>query len=148
MPLVDSLDRDLVAAMKAKDADKLSALRMLKAAIGHKAIEKKKDKLDDAEAIEVIQRQVKQRRESLESFEKAGRNDLAEKERKELVVLQAYLPEQLGDDEIRKLVQQAMSISGAKSKQEMGKLMKELMPLVKGKADGKKVNEIVNQLLV
>ena len=147
MPLVDTIDSDLINAMKAKDADKLNALRMLKAAFGHLAIEKKKNKLEDSEAVDVIRKQVKQRKESFESFAKAGRKDLADKEQKELGILQAYLPQELSDEEIRGFAQKAIQASGAKSKSEMGKVMKELMPHVKGKADGKRVTDIVNKLL-
>lgn len=147
MAIAEKVERDFVAAMKARDADKVSTLRMAKAAFSNYKIEKRKDTLDDSEAIELLQRQVKQRRESFESFEKAGRKDLAEKEKKELSILQEYLPAQLNEAEIKVFVQKAVAASGAKTKADMGKVMKELMPMVKGKADGKKVNEIVLSLL-
>jgi hypothetical protein len=147
MSLISSLESDYITAMKAKDADKVSVLRMVKAACGHAAIEKKKNQLDDAETVDVIRKQVKQRRESQESFEKAGRKDLAEKEARELAILQAYLPKELSDEEIKAFIQQAKQKSGAATKADMGKLMKELMPLVKGKADGRRVNDLVNSML-
>lgn len=147
MSLLEKISQELTAAMKAKDTVKLSTLRMLKAACTNAAIEKKKDALGDPEVLEVIQKLSKQRRESIESFEKAGRRELAENEAKELVILQAYLPKQLSDEEIKRMAQEAVAKSGAKSKGDAGLVMKVLMPLVKGKADGKRVNEIVGSLL-
>lgn len=147
MPIEESVDHDLIAAMKAKNAEKVSTLRLVKSAIGNTKIEKKKNTLEDAEVVEILQRQVKQRKESIESFEKAGRKDLSEKEQRELSILQIYLPKQLDDAEIKSLAQKAVVQSGAKIKADAGKVMKELMPHVKGKADGKRVNEIVLSLL-
>lgn len=145
--LLAKLEQDLVAAMKAKEADKVDVLRMVKAAILNYKIDKKKEDLSDPEVHEILQKQAKQRRESIESFEKAGRQDLAAKEKKEVDILQTYLPKQLSDEEIKSLAQQAIAKSGAKSKNDMGLVMKELMPQVKGKADGKRVNEILGSLL-
>ena len=147
MALIETIESDYIVAMKAKDADKVGVLRLVKAAFGTVAIEKKKNTLDEAEMIEVLRKQVKQRRESLDSFEKAGRQDLAAKEKKEMEILQTYLPKEMSDDEIRQLAQKAIQTSGAKVKAEMGKVMKELMPLVKGKADGKRVTDILNSML-
>ena len=95
----------------------------------------------------IITKQAKQRRESVESFEKAGRKDLADKEKAELAILESYLPKQLSDDELRAVVQKAIVWSDAKSPADMGKLMKVLMPAVQGKADGKRVQEVVKDLL-
>lgn len=147
MLMTQTIHQNLIQAMKAKDATKVSVLRMVKAALGNYAIEKKKIELEDSEALEVLQRQMKQRKESVESFEKAGRKDLADKERAEMAVLEIYLPKQLSDEEIKTLVQKAIHASGAKTKADAGKVMKELMPAVKGKADGRRVNEIVMSLL-
>ena len=147
MGLNQKLEEDLVTAMKARDAEKTGVLRMVKAALTNYKIDKKKENLEDSEVLEIFSKQAKQRKESLDSFEKAGRTELAEKEKKELVVLQAYLPKQLGDEEIKALAQKAIVVSGAKTKAELGKVMKELMPLVKGKTDGRRVNEIVLSLL-
>ncbi len=147
MSLIKRLEDDLIAAMKAKEADKLSVLRMVKAALTNYKIDKKKENLEDREVLEVLQKQAKQRKESLESFEKAGRAELAEKEKKELAILQAYMPKELSDEEIKALAQKAIQESGAASKADMGKVMKALMPSVKGKADGKRVNEILSRLL-
>jgi uncharacterized protein len=147
MSITERIEQDLVTAMKAKETDKTSVLRMVKAAFGNFAIEKKKNKIEDSEALEVLQKQAKQRRESVDSYEKAGRKDLADKERHELAILQNYLPKELTDDEIKAFALKAIEASGAKTKADMGKVMKELMPAVKGKADGKRVNEILSGLL-
>jgi uncharacterized protein len=147
MKLEETLESDIQQAMKAKDAEKLSVLRMVKAAVINYKIDKKKETLTDEDIIDILQKQAKQRRESFDSFEKAGRKDLAEKEKKELSILEIYLPKQLSDDEIRKIAQGVIAKSGAKTKADTGKVMKDLMPLVKGKADGKKVNEILGSLL-
>lgn len=147
MSLVDQIESDLKNAMKTKNAEALSALRMLKAALQNETIQKKKDKLEDREVLEVIQKQAKQRKESIESFRAASRLELAAKEERELALLQAYLPKQLSPDEIRSLASQLMKDHGITSKAEMGRLMKVLMPEIKGRADGKVVNEIAQSLL-
>ncbi len=141
------LDQDLKTAMKAKDENKVLTLRMVKAAITTFKIDKKKEKPDESDLQQILQRQVKQRKESIESFEKAGRDDLALKERREMAILEAYLPAQLSADEIRGLLSETIRKTNAAAKADMGKVMKEVMPLVKGKADGKLVNEILNSLL-
>lgn len=147
MSLLETIQRDFIDAMKGKNAEKVATLRMLKSAISYYKIDQKKNTLGDSDVVEILQKQAKQRKESLDSFEKAGRTDLAEKEKRELEFLRVYLPMQLSDQEIKELAQKAIQSSGAKGKQDMGKVMKELMPLVKGRADGKKVNEIVSSLL-
>ncbi len=147
MSLMEQVEKDIITAMKAKDAVKLSTLRMLKSALGNYLIQAKKDKADDAEILAAITKQAKQRRESLESFEKAGRADLADKEKAELAVLETYLPKQLTDEELKAEVQKAIAASGAKSPADIGKLMKALMPQVQGKADGKRVQEAVKAIL-
>ena len=147
MKLEETIENDLQQAMKSRDADKFRVLRMVKAALINYKIDKKKEGLSDEDMLEILQKQAKQRRESIESFEKAGRKDLADKEKKEFGILQAYLPKQLSDEEIKALAQQFISKTGAKTKADAGRVMKELMPLVKGKADGKRVNEILAALL-
>lgn len=147
MSLFEQVEKDTLAAMKAKDATKLSTLRMLKSAISYAMIQAKKDKPDDAEVRQIIAKQAKQRRESLESFEKAGRADLAEKEKAELAILEAYLPKQLSDDELNAEIQKAIASSGAKGPADMGKLMKVLMPAIQGRADGKRIQNAVKRLL-
>lgn len=147
MSLAEVLDQDLKTAMKAQDALKVSTLRMLKSALANLAISKKKDLLDENEILDILQKQVKQRLESMESFKQGGRLELAAKEQKELDILKAYLPKQMDENEIKELACKAIAASGAKGPAEMGKVMKELMPHVKGKADGKLVNQIVRDLL-
>ena len=147
MSLIERIEKDVVEAMKARDAVKVSTLRMLKSALGNYLIQVKKDKAEDSEVLGIITKQAKQRRESIESFEKAGRKDLSEKEKIELVILESYLPRQLTDDELKAVVQNAIATSGAKGPADIGKLMKMLMPSVQGKADGKRVQEIVKSLL-
>jgi len=145
--LNQQLGADLTAAMKAKDAARLSALRMLKAAVMNKGVEKGRD-LDDAEVLQVVASLVKQRRDSIEQFEKAGRADLVAKETGEIAVLERYLPPALSQDEINAAVAAAIAETGATSPKDMGKVMKAVMPKLAGKnADGKAVNEAVRRTL-
>jgi uncharacterized protein YqeY len=133
--------------MKAKDAPRLSALRMLKAAIMNKGIEKGRD-LEDAELLQVVSSLVKQRRDSIEQFSKAGRTDLVDKETAEIAVLEAYLPPAATAAEIEAAVSAAVAETGASSAKDMGKVMKAVMPMLAGKnADGKAVNEAVRRKL-
>ena len=147
MSLMEQVEKDIITAMKARDAVRVSTLRMMKSALGNYLIQVKKDKPEDAEVLAIITKQAKQRRESLESFEKAGRKDLADKEKAELAILESYLPKQLTDEELKAEVQKAIELSGVKSPADMGKLMKVLMPAIQGKADGKRVQEAVKALL-
>jgi len=147
MSLTAQITDEIKDAMRAKDELKLSVLRMLKSAFNNLAIEKSKDDLEDSEAIEVVMKQAKQRRESIEGFEKAGRTELADKEKKELEMLGKYLPKQLSDDEIKAKVQEAIQETGASSAADFGKVMKPLMAKVKGQADGKRVQSILKELL-
>jgi len=147
MSIAEQINQDLITAMKAKDQTTLTTLRLVKAAVSNFLIERKKDAIQDSELIDILHKQAKQRRESCESYEKAKRKDLFDKEKEELEILQKYLPKQLSDDEIETFVKKAIESSQAKSKADIGKVMKELMPSVKGKADGKRVNEIVGRLL-
>jgi uncharacterized protein YqeY len=147
MSLTDKIGSDITAAMKAKDAPRLSALRMLKAAVMNKGVEKKAD-LDDGEVLQVVSSLVKQRRDSVEQFQKAGRSDLADKETGEIAILQAYLPPAISQDEIDAAVAAAIAETGATSVKDMGKVMKAVMPKLAGKnADGKAVNEAVRRAL-
>ncbi len=147
MSLAEQIEKDVIVAMKAKDSVKVSTLRMLKSALGNYLIQMKKDKAEDAEVLGIIAKQAKQRRESVESFEKAGRKDLADKEKTELAILESYLPKQMTDDELRAAVWNAIATSGAQSPADIGKLMKVLMPAIQGKADGKRVQEAVKAIL-
>jgi len=145
--LSDTISSDITAAMKAKDAPRLSALRMLKAAIMNKSVEKKRD-LDDAEVLQVVAALVKQRRDSIEQFSKAGRTDLVDKETSEIAVLDHYLPPAVTLEEIDAAVTAAIAESGATSPKDMGKVMKAVMPKLAGKnADGRAVNEAVRRKL-
>jgi uncharacterized protein len=147
MPLNDQVSADIAAAMKARDASRLSALRMLKAAVMNKSVEKGRD-LDDAEVLQVVASLVKQRRDSIEQFEKAGRADLVAKETGELAVLQTYLPPSATPEEINAAVAAAIAETGATSAKDLGKVMKAVMPKLAGKnADGKVVNEAVRRTL-
>jgi uncharacterized protein YqeY len=144
--LQGKVQEDIKVSMKAKDGTKVSVLRFLMAAIKNREIELK-DSLDDEQVLQEIVSSAKKRRESIEAFRDAGREDLAVKEEAELAILEEYLPEQLSAEEIRKVVQEAILSVGASSPADMGKIMKEVMPQVRGKADGKMVNQIVKESL-
>jgi uncharacterized protein YqeY len=139
---------DLTAAMKAKDAARLGALRMLKAAITNKGMVEKGRDLNDAEVLQVVASLVKQRRDSIEQFAKAGRTDLVEKETGEIAILEHYLPPAASADEIDAAVAAAIAETGASSPKDIGKVMKAVMPKLAGKnADGRLVNEAVRRTL-
>jgi uncharacterized protein len=146
MGLKDTLDADLKAAMKDKDTLKLSVVRMLKSAIKYREIELMKS-LDDAGVQGVIASEIKRRRDSVEQYRQGAREDLASKEEAEIAVLQAYQPAQLSPEELAKLVDAAIARAGAQGPKDMGKVMKELLPEVQGKAEGKAVSELVKQKL-
>jgi uncharacterized protein YqeY len=147
MNLKDKIINDLTAAMKAKDTIRTSVLRMVKANLMNKQIEKGVD-LTDEEIIKALQTLVKQRRDSIEQYEKAGREELAQKEKTELVVIEEYLPQSAPPEEIEKAVEDAISETGAGSIKEMGAVMKAAQAKLAGKsADGKLVSEIVKAKL-
>ncbi|ALS38219.1 uncharacterized protein YqeY [Enterococcus rotai] len=146
MSLLTTLNDDIKTAMKSKDKDTLSVLRMLKAAIQNEQIKAGRD-LDGEEELTVLSREMKQRRDSLSEFEKAGRDDLADKVKIEITIVEKYMPKQLSEEEIRQIVQTAIDQTGATSPKEFGKVMGAVMPEVKGKADGNQVNAIVKELL-
>ncbi len=146
--LTDTLQEYMKAAMLDKDADKLSTLRMLKSSIQYAEINKGAGyQATDEDVLDVIGKEVKKRRESMDLYEKGGRPELADKEKKELEVLLGYMPEQMGEDEVTKLVADAIAQSGATTMQEMGKVMGILMPQVKGKADSTMVSNLVRAKL-
>ena len=149
MRLEERIDSDLKEAMRAKDAAKLSVLRMLKSALKYSAIEKAgaDGKLDDTEATQVIRKQVKQRQDSIESFEKGGRAELAEKEKTELAILGVYLPQAMAPEELTKIVRETIAEVGATSKAQMGAVMKALQTKVGGRADGKSLSQEVQRQL-
>jgi uncharacterized protein YqeY len=145
--LRDQVNADISSAMKAKDAARLSALRMLKAAIMNKSVEQRHD-LDDPEVLQVVSTLVKQRRDSIEQFSKAGRVDLVDKETAEITVLEHYLPPAASAEEIDAAVTGAIAETGATSPKDMGKVMKVVMPRLAGKnADGRAVSEAVRRKL-
>ena len=147
MPLSETINSDITAAMKAKEVTRLSALRMLKAAITTKGVEKGHD-LDDAEVLQVVSTLVKQRRDSADQFSKAGRTDLVDKETAEIVILEAYLPPAASAEDVEAAVAAAIAETGASSAKDMGKVMKAVMPKLAGKnADGRTINEAVRRKL-
>ncbi|MGG1553058.1 MULTISPECIES: GatB/YqeY domain-containing protein [Paenibacillus] len=146
MSLADRLNEDMKQAMKSQDKFKLSVIRMVRSTIKNSEIDLKRS-LDDNEVLEVLTREIKQRKDSLQEFTKAGRDDLADNLKAELAILAEYMPQQLSEEEVKAIVQQTIQQIGASSKADMGKVMTALMPQVKGRADGKVVNQLVQQLL-
>src|SRR5205814_6086919 len=149
MTLFQRVDSDLKEAMRAKETIRLSVLRMLKSALKYGAIEKSgaDAELNDADAVQVIRKQAKQRQDSIASFEKGGRPELAEKEKVELAILNAYLPQQLSAQELTRIVRETIAEVGASSKAQMGVVMKALQAKVAGRADGKTLSlEVQKQL--
>jgi uncharacterized protein YqeY len=147
MTLNDKIAADIASAMKARDTPRLSALRMLKAAVMNKGVEKGRD-LEDAEVLQVVSSLVKQRRDSIDQFSKAGRQDLVQKETGEIAVLEEYLPPAVTAEEIDAAVAAAIAESGATSAKDMGKVMKAVMPKLAGKnVDGRAVNDAVRRKL-
>jgi uncharacterized protein len=147
MSLLERLNDDMKQAMKSKEKDKLSVIRMMKASLQNEAIKLGKKELSEEEELTVLSREVKQRKDSLQEFEKAGREDLVEKIRTELQYVEVYLPKQLSEEELTEIVKETISETGATSKADMGKVMAAIMPKVKGKADGSLVNKLVQQHL-
>ena len=149
MTLQQRVDTDLKEAMRAKDATKLGVLRMLKSALIYAAIAKSdaEAELSDAEAAQVIRKQAKQRQDSIESFEKGGRAELAEKEKEELAILDGYLPQPMSADEISKVVRATIAEAGATSRAQMGAVMKALQAKVAGRVDGKALSAEVQKQL-
>ncbi len=141
--LEKKIDSDIKEAMKARDKVRLGTLRMIKAALKNVQIEKRETELDDDEVIKVISGQAKRRSESIQAFEKGDRPDLVEKEKAELEIIRGYLPEQLCEQELLDIISEAVSEAGASTKSDVGKVMKLVMPRVRGRADGKQVNQLV-----
>lgn len=148
--LKDKIQDDLKSAMIAKDEEKLSTIRMLKSALQYFEIQKGGAGYNatDEDVIEVVGREIKKRKESIELYEKGNRQELADKEKRESEFLQKYLPEQLTDEEVKAIVDNAISQTGASSIQDMGKVMGFIAPLIKGKADGGLVSSIVKSKLI
>ncbi|HIE59689.1 MAG TPA: GatB/YqeY domain-containing protein [Hydrogenothermaceae bacterium] len=146
MGLLQILQNEMKQALKAKDNLKLSVIRMLISEIKKVQIDKKKE-LSDEEIIEVIQRYAKQRKEAIKQYKDAKREDLAQKEEQELEIVSKFLPKQLSEEEIVKIVEQVIKETGASSMRDMGKVMKMVMEKVKGRADGSLVSKIVKEKL-
>ncbi|ALC89892.1 hypothetical protein AM500_08965 [Bacillus sp. FJAT-18017] len=146
MSLLEHLNTDMKLAMKSKDKDKLTVIRMIKASLQNEAIKLGKD-LSEEEELTVLSREMKQRKDSLHEFDKAGRADLVEKLRQEIEVVELYMPQQLSEEEVAGIVRETIAEVGATSKADMGKVMAAIMPKVKGKADGSLVNKLVQQHL-
>ncbi len=144
---LEKVREDLTAALKSRDRAKADALRLILAALLNAEKEKRGEKLKEEEVVEILSRLVKQRRESIEMYRQGGREDSAKQEENELAIVQSYLPAALPEEEVKKLAQAAVSSVGATSAKEMGKVMAELMPKLRGQADGKLVSQIVKDLL-
>ena len=149
MTLSQRIDSDLKEAMRAKDTTKLSVLRMLKSALKYGAIAKSgaEAELSDTEAAQVIRKQARQRQDSIESFEKAGRAELVQKEKQELSILNGYLPQPMSADEVSKIVRETIAEAGATSRAQMGAVMKALQAKAGGRADGKTLSSEVQKQL-
>jgi uncharacterized protein YqeY len=146
MALREQLNEDIKIAMKAREAERLAALRLLLSAVKQREVDERIT-LDDAGVISVVEKMIKQRRESIVQFEKGARADLAAKEKAEIGVLEAYLPQQLGESEIAAAVAEAVAATGAKSPADMGKVMAIVKPKLAGKADMGKVSAMVKAKL-
>ncbi|MDP3260205.1 MAG: GatB/YqeY domain-containing protein [Thermodesulfovibrionales bacterium] len=151
MDILKKINEDLVTSMKSKeDGSELrtSTLRMMKSSIKNAEIAKRgKGELTEEDIMDVLSTMVKQRKESVEQYSKANRNDLAEKENKEINIIQAYLPEQLSPEEVDEIIKSTIQEAGITGMKDMGRLMKELMPKLKGRADGKLVSQRVKETL-
>ena len=147
MPLLkDRITEDMKSAMRARDAQRLGAIRLLLAAIKQKEVDERVD-VDDASALSIVEKLIKQRKDSIDQFEKARRMDLVDKEKADLAVLTSYLPQQMSDVELAAAIDQAIAESGATGVQEMGKAMSVLKPRIAGRADMGKASALVKQRL-
>lgn len=146
MSLQDQLLAEMNKAAKARDRIKLSTIRLIRSAIKNKEIEKRKP-LEDEEIFKVISSMIRQRGESIQLFRKGGREDLVKKEEAELMILQSFLPEQLSEEQIKKLIDEVLKETEATTFKDMGKVMRTLMPKIAGRADGAKVNQMVREKL-
>lgn len=146
MSLQDQLLAEMNKAAKARDRIKLSTIRLIRSAIKNKEIEKRKP-LEDEEILKVISSMIRQRGESIQQFRKGGREDLVKKEEAELMILQSFLPEQLSEEQIKKLIDEVLKETEATTFKDMGKVMRTLMPKIAGRADGAKVNQMVREKL-
>ncbi len=146
MELRERIDTDIKYALKSGAKDKVSTLRMLNAALKNKQIDKRRP-LSEEEVVETVRSLIKQRKDSIEQFAKGGRQDLVDKETAEVAVLEVYLPQPLPREELEALVREAVASTGAQGAKDMGKVMKALIPMVGGRADGKLISELVKNSL-
>lgn len=146
MSVSEKISADYKDALKAGDKNKVSVLRMIKSSMKYKEIDKKAP-LTDEEVQAILMSSVKKAKESIEQYSKAGREDLANKEKEEMLVVQEYLPKQLGEDELRKIVKDVIAEEGASGPKDTGKVMKSAMARLKGQADGKLVSQMVKEML-
>lgn len=145
--LSEQIDNDYKQAMKAKQTLKVSTLSFLRAHFKNVMIDNKLEKLQDMDVIGVIKKQVKQRQDSIEQFEKGGRSDLADKEKQELAILKDYLPEEMSEDQLKPIIDEMIAETGAKDMKDMGNVMKAVAQKVAGRADNKMVSRLVKQTL-
>ena len=146
MSFMDRLSKDMKDAMRAKASDRLSAIRMVISAIKNKQIDEKRE-LSDEEMLAIVASDVKKRKDAASQFADGGRQDLVEEEEKGIAILTEYLPKQMGEDDVKAIVKEAVTKTGASSMKDMGAVMKAVMPEVKGKADGGLVNRLVKEAL-
>ena len=145
--LEEQINKDYIQAMKDRNTLKSSTLSFLRAQVKNVRIELKNDQVSDEEVIKVIKKQIKQRQDSITQYQQGGRQDLADKETAELIVLKSYLPEEMGEAQLKAIIQATIQEVGAKSANDMGKVMKALLSKVAGKADNKLVSELVKKSL-
>ncbi|MFU0791427.1 GatB/YqeY domain-containing protein [Cerasibacillus sp. JNUCC 74] len=147
MTLLEKLNQDMKQAMKNKDKETLSVIRMVKASLQNESIKLGKDVLSEDEELTILSREVKQRKDSLQEFKSAEREDLVQKTETELHILEKYMPKQLTNEELEAIVQSTIEEVNATSKKDIGKVMSAIMPKVKGKADGSQINKLVQKQL-
>ena len=140
---MEQLNQDMKQSMKNKEKEKLSVIRMVKASLQNEMIRLGKNKLSEDEELTILSRELKQRKDSLQEYKSAGRNDIVENLESEIIIIQKYMPEQLTDAELEDLIQATIKELNATSKKEMGKVMSAIMPKVIGKADGSRINKLV-----
>ncbi|MDD3375378.1 MAG: GatB/YqeY domain-containing protein [Candidatus Omnitrophica bacterium] len=145
--LEQQISKDYIQAMKARDSFKSSVLSFLRAQLKNVLIDKKIDQLEDQEVIAIIKKQIKQRQDSIAQFEQGNRQDLAEKEKKELEILRSYLPEEMSDQEVKKIIAEVIQETGAASMKDMGAVMKAVGLKIQGRADNKLVSNLVRESL-
>lgn len=147
MTLQERLSQEMKSAMLAKDAERLSTLRQLKSALGYVLVERKTETLSDADFVALVQKEVKKRRDAVEQYEKGGRPELAAKEKGEITVLETFLPKALSPEELEAMVKATIAELGAKSKKEMGPVIKAVQAKAAGRADGKTISGLVGKML-